>query len=163
LGGVLVQVDDHDRRAAADQRLGGAEADPARRAGDQRDPAAQVVAGHYVLASIWCTRPRYSCSSSTLSPAAMRSTPVSAAARRLGRRALPVLVLIAVAAAILAFAPGLGEVRDRFRGADPAWLALGVGLEALSCVSYVVLFRPVFCARMSWRTSWEISWAELGV
>jgi len=83
--------------------------------------------------------------------------------RRLGRRALPVLVLIAVAAAILAFAPGLGEVRDRFRGADPAWLALGVGLEALSCVSYVVLFRPVFCARMSWRTSWEISWAELGV
>jgi uncharacterized membrane protein YbhN (UPF0104 family) len=83
--------------------------------------------------------------------------------RRLGRRALPVLALIAVAAAIVAFAPGLGEVRDRFRGADPAWLALGVALEALSCVSYVVLFRPVFCSRMSWRTSWEISWAELGV
>ena len=26
-----------------------------------------------------------------------------------------------------------------------------------------VMFRPVFCRRMSWRTSWEIAWAELGV
>jgi uncharacterized protein (TIRG00374 family) len=37
-----------------------------------------------------------------------------------------------------------------------------VGLEALSCVSYVLMFRPIFCPRMPWRTSWEIGLAELG-
>ena len=34
--------------------------------------------------------------------------------------------------------------------------------EALSCVSYVLMFRPVFCQNMPWRTSWEIGLAELG-
>jgi hypothetical protein len=36
-------------------------------------------------------------------------------------------------------------------------------LEALSCWSYVVGFRPVFCARMSWRSASELAWAELGI
>jgi uncharacterized membrane protein YbhN (UPF0104 family) len=65
------------------------------------------------------------------------------------------LVLVAL------LAPGLGEVRSRLSDADPAWLALGVVFEALSCVSYVLLFRAIFCRRMSWRTSAEIGWAEL--
>jgi uncharacterized protein (TIRG00374 family) len=38
-----------------------------------------------------------------------------------------------------------------------------VVFEALSCISYVLMFRPIFCRRMSWRTSAEIGWAELGV
>jgi uncharacterized membrane protein YbhN (UPF0104 family) len=29
-------------------------------------------------------------------------------------------------------------------------------------MSYVVMFRPIFCARMSWQTSMEIAWSELG-
>jgi uncharacterized membrane protein YbhN (UPF0104 family) len=36
-------------------------------------------------------------------------------------------------------------------------------LEALSCLSYLLMFRPVFCQRMSWRTSAEIAWSELGM
>ena len=89
--------------------------------------------------------------------------PAEVEPRRLARRGLQAVALLAVLGAVVVFAPGLGEVRDRLTGADPAWLALGVGLEALSCCSYVLLFRPVFCERMSWRTSWEISWAELGM
>ena len=40
-------------------------------------------------------------------------------------------------------------------------MALAVALEAMSCVSYVLMFRPIFCPRMPWRTSWEIGLAEL--
>ena len=34
--------------------------------------------------------------------------------------------------------------------------------EALSCVSYVLMFRPIFCRNMPWRTSREIGLSELG-
>jgi uncharacterized membrane protein YbhN (UPF0104 family) len=83
--------------------------------------------------------------------------------RHLRRRGIETIALLAVLVAIVLLAPGLGEVRHRLDNADPGWLALAVGLEFLSCCSYVLMFRPVFCARMSWRTSWEISWAELGM
>src|SRR3954451_7415087 len=83
--------------------------------------------------------------------------------RRLGRHALQVALLIAVLVLIALLAPGLGEVRERLGDANAGWLAAGVGLEALSCLSYVVLFRQVFCRNMSWRSSWEIGWSELAV
>ena len=83
--------------------------------------------------------------------------------RRLRRRALQVIGLIGALILVVALAPGLGEVRDRLAGAQPAWLALGIVLEAASCVSYVLMFRPVFCSRMSWRTSAEIGLSEVGV
>jgi uncharacterized protein (TIRG00374 family) len=82
---------------------------------------------------------------------------------RLGRRALGVAALIAVLVLVAWLAPGLGGVRDRLADADPGWLAVGVALEALSCLSYVVMFRQVFCRSMSWRSSWEIGWSELAV
>jgi uncharacterized protein (TIRG00374 family) len=63
---------------------------------------------------------------------------------------------------ILLLAPGLGQVRHLLTEARPEWVALAVVLEALSCVSYVLMFRPVFCTNMPWRTSWEIGLAELG-
>src|SRR5918998_1147706 len=83
--------------------------------------------------------------------------------RRLGRRAIPVLALLTALALVVVLAPGLGQVRELLTGADPAWLALAVALEALSGVSYVLMFRPVFCRHMPWRTSWEISWSSLAV
>jgi uncharacterized membrane protein YbhN (UPF0104 family) len=83
--------------------------------------------------------------------------------RRLVRRAIPVLVLLTALGLVVVLAPGLGEVRDLLSGADPAWLALAVLFEALSGVSYVLMFRPVFCTHMPWRTSWEISWSSLAV
>jgi len=47
--------------------------------------------------------------------------------------------------------------------ARPGWLALAVVLEALSCLSYVLMFRPVFCPHMSRRTARELAVSELGV
>jgi uncharacterized membrane protein YbhN (UPF0104 family) len=83
--------------------------------------------------------------------------------RRLQKRTLQVAAALAALALIVFLAPGLGQVRDRLEGADPGWIALAVALEALSCVSYVVLFKPIFCPRMPWRTSFEIGFSELGV
>jgi len=83
--------------------------------------------------------------------------------RRLLRRALQVVAVLAVVALIVVLAPGLGEVRDKLRGAEPGWIALAVALEAMSGLSYVLMFRPIFCRHMPWRTSWEIGWSELAM
>jgi uncharacterized protein (TIRG00374 family) len=81
---------------------------------------------------------------------------------RLARRTLQIIAVLAVVGLVLLFAPGLGEVRDLLTKARPEWLLLAVAFEAMSCVSYVLLFRPIFCHSMPWRTSWEIGLAELG-
>lgn len=83
-------------------------------------------------------------------------------ARRLARRVVQIAAVLVVVGLVLALAPGLGEVRDLLAEARPEWVAVAVALEALSCVSYVLMFRPIFCNSMPWRTSWEISMAELG-
>jgi uncharacterized protein (TIRG00374 family) len=83
--------------------------------------------------------------------------------RRLRRRAAQVSLVIAALVVVALLAPGLGDVRDRLAGARPGWLAIAVVLEALSCLSYVLMFRPVFCPHMSRRTARELALAELGV
>jgi uncharacterized membrane protein YbhN (UPF0104 family) len=83
--------------------------------------------------------------------------------RRLLRHAAVVVAVLGVVALVVVLAPGLGEVRDKLEGAKPGWIALAVGFEALSCLSYVLMFRPIFCRHMPWRTSLEISWSELAV
>jgi uncharacterized protein (TIRG00374 family) len=87
--------------------------------------------------------------------------PDELAARRLARRLLQVVALLVVIGLVALLAPGLGEVRKHLADASPGWLAVAVAFEALSCASYVLMFRPVFCRRMSWRTSAEIAWSEL--
>ena len=87
--------------------------------------------------------------------------PEELAPRRLVRRLLQVVALLAVLVLAALLAPGLGEVRERLGDAAPGWLAIAVALEALSCGSYLLMFRPVFCRRMSWRTSAQIAWSEL--
>jgi uncharacterized membrane protein YbhN (UPF0104 family) len=89
--------------------------------------------------------------------------PQELSVHRLVRRALTVVGLLVVVGLVAALAPGLDEVRDRLAEARPGWLVLAVALEFLSGVSYVAMFRPVFCPAMSWRTSWEIAWSELAV
>jgi len=83
--------------------------------------------------------------------------------KRLVRRTLQIIAVLVVVGLALLLAPGLGEVRNLVTEAKPGWVALAVALEALSCVSYVVMFRPVFCQAMPWRTSWEIGLSELGM
>jgi uncharacterized protein (TIRG00374 family) len=97
-----------------------------------------------------------------LSTGSQVALPDELAPARLGRRTLQIVVVLGVAGLVLLLAPGLGQVRDLLTEARPGWLALAVAFEALSCVSYVLMFRPVFCQDMPWRTSWEIGLAELG-
>jgi uncharacterized protein (TIRG00374 family) len=97
-----------------------------------------------------------------IDPTADVAMPAEFEPRRLGRRTLQIMAALMVVGLVLLLAPGLGEVRDLLTEARPGWLALAVALEAMSCVSYVLLFRPVFCQSMPWRTSWEIGLAELG-
>ena len=89
--------------------------------------------------------------------------PDELAPRRLLRRTLEVIALLGLLVLVALLAPGLGGVRQALVDADLGWIVLAVALEFLSCVSYVVMFRPIFCRSMSWRTSWEISWTELGM
>src|SRR5687768_14339947 len=89
-------------------------------------------------------------------------TPAEFQPRRLVKQTLRVVAVLTAAGLVLLLAPGLGEVRDKLAGAQPEWVALAVAFEALSCVSYVLMFRPVFCQHMPWRTSWEIGLSELG-
>jgi uncharacterized membrane protein YbhN (UPF0104 family) len=83
--------------------------------------------------------------------------------RKLLRRIMWISLGLVVVALVVIFAPGLGEVRDRLQGADPTWIAAAVVLEAMSGMSYVLMFRPIFCRNMPWRTAWEISWSSLGM
>jgi uncharacterized membrane protein YbhN (UPF0104 family) len=78
------------------------------------------------------------------------------------RRSLLILGAIVLAViALIVLVPGLGSLRDRFAGAQPAWIAVAALLQLGSCAGYVLVFRGVFCRRMSWRTSTEIGLSEL--
>ena len=90
------------------------------------------------------------------------SMPREFAPRRLAKRTAQIVAVLVVVGLVLLFAPGLGRVRDLLNEAQPEWLLLAVAFEALSCVSYVLMFRPIFCQSMPWRTSWEIGLSELG-
>jgi uncharacterized membrane protein YbhN (UPF0104 family) len=58
--------------------------------------------------------------------------------------------------------PGLGELRTRLAHASAGWLCAGVAFEVLSALSYVVIFRAVFCPSMGWRLSYQIGMSEQG-
>ena len=66
-----------------------------------------------------------------------------------------------VVVAVVVLVPGLASLRERFAGAEAELLVVAAGLQMLSCASYVLVFRGVFCRRMSWRTSTEIGLSEL--
>jgi uncharacterized protein (TIRG00374 family) len=106
-------------------------------------------------------RPRRTLRAVPLASRGAESLPDDFSSRRLLRRALQAAALLVVLVLAALLAPGLGEVRRHLADADPGWLVLAIAFEALSCFSYVLLFRSVFCARLSWRTSLEIGWAEL--
>ena len=67
-----------------------------------------------------------------------------------------------VVVVIVLVGPGLDSLRDRLGDADPVLLVVAAVLELLSTLSYVVIFRSVFCAKMSWRLSYQIGMSEQG-
>ncbi len=83
--------------------------------------------------------------------------------KTLRHRAAQALGALIVLLAVVLFAPGLGEVRDRLADASPGWLLLATLLEGLSFGSYVVMFGPIFCTGLGWRRSWEVGGAELAM
>jgi uncharacterized membrane protein YbhN (UPF0104 family) len=89
--------------------------------------------------------------------------PDEADPRRIGRRAAIAVALLLILLLVVVLAPGLDHVRRDVADAKPGWIALAVALEFLSCVSYVVMFRPIFCDRMTWRTASELAWSELAM
>ena len=93
----------------------------------------------------------------------MEELPSEFQSKSLRRRALQALLALTLLVAIVVFAPGLGEVRDRLADASPGWLVLATALEGLSFVSYVIMFGPVFCTGLGWRRSWEIGGSELAM
>jgi len=98
-----------------------------------------------------------------LEPAAVEAEPLpdEFSPSRLRRSLLILAAIVLVVVAAIVLVPGLGSLRERFMGAQPGWLVLAAVLQLGSCASYVVVFRAVFCRRMSWRTSSEIGLSEL--
>jgi len=70
--------------------------------------------------------------------------------------------IVVVVVLVVTLAPGLASLRSRLARAEPGWIAAGCVLKFLSGLSYVAVFRAVFCERMSWRMSYRIGMAELG-
>jgi uncharacterized protein (TIRG00374 family) len=80
--------------------------------------------------------------------------------RHLKKRLVQLGLLIVLIVLIVWLTPGLGPLRTRLDHASAGWLVAAAGLELLSTLSYIVVFRAVFCPRMSWRTSYQIGMAE---
>jgi uncharacterized membrane protein YbhN (UPF0104 family) len=80
--------------------------------------------------------------------------------RRIWRRLLQLAVVVAVVAILILVGPGFGSIRSHLKHASPGWMLAAVGFEVLSALSYVVIFRAVFCRLMSWRLSYQIGMAE---
>jgi len=82
--------------------------------------------------------------------------------RRLARRLLEFAAVGVAIGVLVLLGPGLGSLRSQLRHASVGWLAAAVVLEVLSALSYVLVFRVVFCRRMRWGLSYQIGMAEQG-
>jgi uncharacterized membrane protein YbhN (UPF0104 family) len=105
---------------------------------------------------------KHSSSAAAPSHRSIGSLPSEFEPRKLIRRGLQVVALLVVLILAVMLAPGTDQVGHLLRDASPGWIAVGVGFEALSCFSYVLMFRPVFCEQMRWITAQRIAWSELG-
>ena len=93
-------------------------------------------------------------------------TPESVAAgpdlRVAARRALVFVAFLVLVAVALRAVPGLGDVRERFANAAPAWLAAALVLEIASVASFPVALRGAFSRIMPWRPAFALGLVEQG-
>ena len=80
--------------------------------------------------------------------------------KHIRRRVAELLLLGIATGAVVTALPGLGDLRQRFADADGGFVALAGVFEIASCLSYVLVFRDVFCPRMSWGFSYNLAFAE---
>jgi uncharacterized membrane protein YbhN (UPF0104 family) len=84
--------------------------------------------------------------------------------RKLAGPALALVAALAVGWFVVPKIGDLGHTWTRISAGSPGWLMLAVGLEVLSFIGYVALFRAVFVrseSRIDWRESYEITMAGL--
>jgi uncharacterized membrane protein YbhN (UPF0104 family) len=91
---------------------------------------------------------------------AVREMPEELSPRHLGRRLLQFAVLLVVLVVAISALPGLGELRQQFANANGLLVALVAVLQLSSTFCYVIVFRGIFCPRMSWRFSYQLGMAE---
>ncbi len=96
-------------------------------------------------------------------PADELGLPEELSRRKVRRRLLLAAGIVVAVVVIVTLLPGLEGLRSRLSRAQPGWLLLGAALKVLSALGYVVVFRMVFCRRMSWRVSYQIGMSEEGV
>ena len=88
--------------------------------------------------------------------------PAGLSTRKLAIRALQVAAVLVLAAALVSTLPGLGDLRERFSGAEPGWVAAAFVFEVGSVLTFVVAFRSIFCTKMPWRFSYQVGMAAQG-
>jgi uncharacterized membrane protein YbhN (UPF0104 family) len=94
--------------------------------------------------------------------AAAEPMPDELSPHRLRRRLLEIAAVLVAVVVVVALGPGLGSLRSHLAHASPGWLVVAIAFEVLSTLSYVVVFRAVFCPRMRWGLSYQIGMAEQG-
>ena len=87
---------------------------------------------------------------------------MAAQSRTLRNSIISLAVFFALIIGLLLAVPSLDGAADRIAKANVAWVAVGVALEVLSCVGYVVLFDLVF-GRLGHSLSSRLSLSELAV
>jgi uncharacterized membrane protein YbhN (UPF0104 family) len=87
---------------------------------------------------------------------------LAAQSRKLRDSLIGLAIFFALVAALLLSVPGLRTAAERIGDARLGWVAVGIGLELLSCAGYVVLFGLVF-GMLSRRLYSRLSLSELAV
>src|SRR4051812_20749168 len=82
--------------------------------------------------------------------------------RAIARRAGFFALVLVVAAAFLSAMPGIGEVRDRFRTADPEWIAVTALCSLGSMLGFVRALWAAFDRVVPWRRALVLGFAEQG-
>src|ERR1700729_937642 len=77
---------------------------------------------------------------------------------RVGRRVATTALLVGLGVALLTAVPGLRGVLREIRDIGPGWIALAVGLELASSVSFVGVFR-LFFDGLEARPAGGLAWA----
>jgi uncharacterized membrane protein YbhN (UPF0104 family) len=81
--------------------------------------------------------------------------------RGLRRRVITLVLLGLCGLGVLLAVPDLRPVTREIRAMNPALVAAAIGLELLSCVSFVGIFR-LFFARLPTVAAHELAWAQMG-
>src|SRR5438270_12637019 len=86
-----------------------------------------------------------------MAEAGSNERPQELSRRHLRTRLLQLGLIVVLVGLVVWLTPGLSGLRSRLDHASAGWLVAAATGELLSTLSYVVIFKAVFCVRMSWR------------